>query len=96
MKHSKDPQELKEEYKEIGERNIVEGKFGNAKRALGLGRIMAKLEETAGNMVTMDIFILNMETYLRRKFSCTQKSIVGYWTYILKLFSTICYSVVEV
>ena len=96
MKHSKDPQELKEEYKEIGERNIVEGKFGNAKRALGLGRIMAKLEETAGNMVTMDIFILNMETYLRRKFSCTQKSIVGYWTYILKLFSTIWYSVVEV
>lgn len=36
----------KEELKEIGQRNAVEGKFGNGKRKLGLGLIMAKLQET--------------------------------------------------
>ena len=73
LRHSKDSEKQKEEYKEIGERNIVEGKFGNGKRKLGLSRIMAKLEETTENMISMDMFILNMETYLRRKFSCAQK-----------------------
>ena len=73
LRHSKDLEKQKEEYKEIGERNIVEGKFGNGKRTLGLSRIMAKLEETTENMISMDMFILNMETYLRRKFSYAQK-----------------------
>ena len=49
----------------MGERNAVEGKFGNGKRKLGLGLIMAKLKETTGNMISMDIFILNMEHYMR-------------------------------
>ncbi|TGX98805.1 IS5 family transposase [Hominisplanchenecus murintestinalis] len=58
-------EEMRQELKEIGERNAVEGKFGNGKRKLGLGLIMAKLKETTGNMISMDIFILNMEQYMR-------------------------------
>ena len=44
---------------------VVEGKFGNGKRKLGLGLIMAKLKETTENMISMDIFVLNMEHYMR-------------------------------
>lgn len=60
-------EELRAELREAGERNAVEGKFGNGKRKLGLSLIMAKLKETAGTMITMDIFILNMERLLKQK-----------------------------
>lgn len=59
-------EEIQQELREIGERNAVEGKFGNAKRKLGLGLIMAKLKETTENMISMDIFVLNMEHYMRK------------------------------
>ena len=59
-------EEMRQELKEMGERNAVEGKFGNAKRKLGLGLIMAKLKETTENMISMDIFVLNMEHYMRK------------------------------
>ena len=62
--HSDD---IRQELKETGERNAVEGKFGNGKRKLGLSRIMAKLKETAGSMIGIDIFILNMERLFRHK-----------------------------
>lgn len=93
LRHSKDPGKQKKEYKEIGEGNIVEGKFGNGKRALGLGRIMAKLEETTENMITMDMFILNMETYQRRKFSSAPKAagqIFAQVQYTIKDIISIC------
>lgn len=57
--------EVRRELKEIGERNAVEGKFGNAKRKLGMNMIMAKLKETTESMISMDVFILNMEHYMR-------------------------------
>lgn len=60
-------EDLKTELREVGERNAVEGKFGNGKRKLGLSLIMAKLQETAGSMIAMDIFILNMERFLRKR-----------------------------
>ena len=47
------------------QRNAVEGKFGNGKRRLGLGRIMAKLRETTGSMVAMDLFVMNIEHRMR-------------------------------
>lgn len=58
-------EEMRQELKESGERNAVEGKFGNAKRKLGLGLIMAKLKETTENMISMDIFVLNIKHYMR-------------------------------
>lgn len=66
-------EDIRTERREAGERNAVEGIFGNGKRKLGLSLIMAKLKETAGTMITMDVFILNMERYLRHgaSFLCT-------------------------
>lgn len=64
---SRNAEEIRQELRETGERNAVEGKFGNGKRKLGLSRIMAKLKETAGAMIGMDIFILNMERLFRQK-----------------------------
>lgn len=61
---------LKQELKEVGERNQVEGKFGNAKRKLGTDLIKGKLPETSGSMVCMDVFILNMEHHIRSVALC--------------------------
>ena len=61
--------DIRQELKEIGERNAVEGKFGNGKRKLGLALIMAKLQVTAGSMIGMDIFILNMEKLMKQGIS---------------------------
>ena len=58
-------EEIRREIKEMGERNAVEGKSGNGKRKLGLGLIVAKLKETTENIISMDIFVLNMEHYIR-------------------------------
>ena len=58
-------EEIRQELLELGERNAVEGKFGNGKRKLGLALIMAKLQITTGSMIGMDIFILNMEKKMR-------------------------------
>ena len=59
----------RQDLQEIGERNEVECKIGNGKRKLGLSLIMAKLQITAGSMIGMDIFILNMEKLLRQEVS---------------------------
>lgn len=61
--------DIRQELQEIGERNEVECKIGNGKRKLGLLLIMAKLQITAGAMIGMDIFILNMEKMMRQKAS---------------------------
>ena len=53
--------DIRQELQEIGERNAVECKIGNAKRKLGLSLIIAKLQVTTGAMIGMDIFIPNME-----------------------------------
>ena len=58
--------ELRQELKEIGERNAVEGKFGNGKRKFNLARIMAKLKETASTMIMRDVFVLNIERLFRQ------------------------------
>ena len=52
-------EEIRQELREIGERNEVEGKFGTGKRKFGLSCIMGKLKETSGSMVCMDIYIMN-------------------------------------
>ena len=64
---SRSAEEIRQGLRETSERNAVEGKFGNGKRKFGLSRIMAKLKETAGAMIGMDIFILNMERLFRQK-----------------------------
>lgn len=43
-----------------GERNPIEGKFGQAKTAYGLGRITARLIETSESMIASIILVLNL------------------------------------
>ena len=54
----------KEKYS-AGERNPVEGKFGEAKRRYGLGRIRGKLKDTSENMISMIIIIMNIRQIMR-------------------------------
>ena len=85
-KHADD---LRQELKEIGERNAVEGKFGNGKRKLNLSLIMAKLKETPGTMIAMNVFILNMERLFRKGalFSC------GFFEFVGETLLTGCFAV---
>lgn len=55
----------RQERRDIGERNAVEGKFGEAKRFYGLSRIMARLRETGETVVAMQLLVMNLEKRLR-------------------------------
>ena len=54
------------EYKESGERNVVEGKFGEGKRRYGLNCIMTKLRKTSETQIQMIVFTMNVAKALRR------------------------------
>ena len=43
-----------------GERNPIEGKFGQAKTAYGLNRIKARLQETSESWIATIILVLNL------------------------------------
>lgn len=49
-------------------RNRVEGKFGQAKRRFGLGRIMAKLPTTSAAQISLTFLVMNLEAALVRLF----------------------------
>jgi IS5 family transposase len=47
------------------DRNAVEGKFGEGKRAYGLNRIFAKLKETSECVINTAFLVLNLNKRLR-------------------------------
>jgi IS5 family transposase len=49
-------------------RNQVEGKFGQAKRRFGLGRVMAKLAGTSAAQISLTFLVMNLERALQRIF----------------------------
>lgn len=49
-----------------GERNPIEGKFGQAKMAYGLGCIRAKLKTTSESWIASIILVLNLKNLMRR------------------------------
>lgn len=51
---------MKTEHVSPGERNPIEGKFGQAKTAYGLNRIMARLQETSESWIATIILVLNL------------------------------------
>jgi len=53
------------ERQDAGERNAVEGKFGEGKRRYGLARIMARLKETAESVICLQFLVMNLEHRLR-------------------------------
>lgn len=54
------------EYKESGERNAVEGKFGEGKRKYGMDCISTKLKETSETQIQLIVFTMNVVKALRR------------------------------
>lgn len=62
---SKTAKQKRKEKKEYAERNHVEGKIGNAKQALNLNQIKAKLKETSETWVGVTIFVLNLSVFAK-------------------------------
>lgn len=55
----------RQEYDDICDRNAVEGAFGTAKTAYGLGRIFARLEETSRCVIGIVLLTMNLCKRLR-------------------------------
>lgn len=60
-----DTRDKKAEYIDLCDRNAVEGKFGEGKRAHGLNRIFAKLKETSECVINTAFLVLNLNKRLR-------------------------------
>lgn len=58
-------QAKKQEYRDICDRNIVEGEFGVGKRSYGLGRIMAHLPDTSFCVIGIALLCMNLAKRLR-------------------------------
>lgn len=54
------PPAVKTEHVRPGERNPIEGKFGQAKTAYGMGRIKARLQSTSQSWIATIIMVLNL------------------------------------
>lgn len=53
-------QQCRDERREAGERNEVEGKFGTAKRCYGLDRLTARLQSTCETQIHMIVLTMNL------------------------------------
>ncbi|MCY0870936.1 MAG: transposase, partial [Firmicutes bacterium] len=53
---------------DTGERNAVEGKFGEGKRNYGLGFIRTRLKQTSETVIAMQLLVMNLEKRLRLLF----------------------------
>ncbi|GMA60037.1 IS5 family transposase [Alicyclobacillus fastidiosus] len=63
-----EPGEKQQEREDVGERNAVEGKFGEAKRNYGLGLIRARLRQTSETVIALQLLVMNLEKRLRLLF----------------------------
>ena len=52
-------------YQDICDRNMIEGEFGTGKRAYGLNRIMAHLQETSFCVIGVALLCMNLTKRLR-------------------------------
>lgn len=57
------------EREEAGERNAIEGKFGEGKQCYGLGRVMAQCSDTSETMVHLVFVVMNLKKRLRSLFA---------------------------
>jgi IS5 family transposase len=53
------------ERQEAGERNAIEGKFGEAKRRYGLNRVMTRLSCTSAFVIHLITIMMNLKKSLR-------------------------------
>ena len=60
------PEIIKQQREDERFRNAIEGKFGQAKRRFSLGRIMAKLSNTAETSIAITFLVMNLELLLKQ------------------------------
>ena len=58
-------EQKRQERSEAGDRNAVEGKFGEAKRCYTLSRVMTRLKNTSEVSIHMTFLVMNLEKRLR-------------------------------
>jgi hypothetical protein len=58
-------EQKRQERDEAGERNAVEGKFGEGKRRYGLGRVMTRLQNTSEVAIHVTFLVMNLEKWMR-------------------------------
>lgn len=73
-----------QEKSEAGERNAVESKFGEGKRAYGLDRLYAKRQDTSETSIYLVFLVMNLEKRLRVLFRSffrfEQNCLYSYWS----------------
>ncbi len=79
-------QQCKLEREEAGERNAVEGKFGEGKRSYNLGRIKMRLQGTSEAGIHLVFLVMNLEKRLRAFLRSFLESI--YWSWLRPVFLT--------
>ena len=57
---NRSPELIKQRHEDEKYRNAIEGKFGQAKRRFSLGRIMAKLSDTAESSIAITFLVMNL------------------------------------
>lgn len=77
---------IKELRQAVGERNSVEGKFGQAKRWYGMGCIHAKLKTTSESMIGAIVVVLNLIRLLKQRvFTFIKNTLHEFKTTLLNL-----------
>ncbi len=62
-------EQCRDERKEAGERNEVEGKFGTGKRCYGLDRLTARLKDTSETQIHMIVLTMNLWKKMKSSFA---------------------------
>jgi hypothetical protein len=62
-------QQCRDERREAGERNEVEGKFGTGKRCYGLDRLTARLKDTSETQIHMIVMTMNLWKKMKSSFA---------------------------
>ena len=62
-------QQCRDERREDGERNEVEGKFGTGKRCYGLDRLTARLKDTSEAQIHMIVLTMNLLEKMKSSFA---------------------------
>jgi len=60
-----DSEVLRQERRDVSNRNAIEGKFGEGKTGYGLDRIMARLKDSSETVIAMSFFCMNLCRRLR-------------------------------
>lgn len=80
------PSAVKTEHVRPGERNPIEGKFGQAKTTYGLGRIKARLQATSESWIATIVLVLNLVKLTGKAPYCLIIALINYSAKQLSIF----------